>query len=142
MLRISFDSEGKELKSLILSDLYYHMHGEFEGRKLEHQLFKQLFQFLLESTLLESYKTKDVGNLSIHDKDVLLFDHTRLEKDLCLDLWDISEFKDSKTVAQTMLTCLKEVNSLLLLSSCKLSALKSLATMLPMYDENVSPHLK
>ncbi|KAK9070882.1 hypothetical protein SSX86_009450 [Deinandra increscens subsp. villosa] len=129
-------SEGKEPKSLILSDLYYHIQGEYEGRKLDHQLFKELFQFLLESKFLESYKTKDVGNMSIHAKDVLLFDCTRLEKDLGIDLWDISELKDLKTVAQTMLTHVKEANSMLLLSNCKLSALKALATMLPLYDDD------
>ncbi|KAI3804009.1 hypothetical protein L1987_32177 [Smallanthus sonchifolius] len=131
-------SDGKESESLILSDLYYHMQGEYEGRKLEHQLFKELFQFLLESKFLESYKTKDVGNLSIHATDVLLFDRTRLEKDLGIDLWDISELKNLKTVAQTMLAHMKEVNFLLLLNNCKLSALKALATMLPLYDEDVT----
>ncbi|KAJ0513739.1 putative nucleoporin [Helianthus annuus] len=131
-------SEGKEPKSLILSDLYYHIQGEYEGRKLEHQLFKALFQFLLESKLLESYKTKDGSNLSIHAKDVLLFDCARLEKDLGIELWDVLEFKDVKAVAQTMLTHMKEVNSMLLLSNCKLSALKALTTMLPLYDEDVT----
>ncbi|KAL8234414.1 hypothetical protein R6Q59_020514 [Mikania micrantha] len=131
-------SEGLEPKSLILSDLYYHIQGEYEGRRLEHRLFKELFHFLLESKILESYKTKDLSNLSIHANDVLLFDCTRIEKDLGMDLWNISEFKDLKTVAQTMLTHMNEVNSMLLLSNCKLSALKALATMLPMYDEDVS----
>lgn len=138
IVHILFGSEGKDQKSLILSDLYYHMQGEYEGRKLEHKLFKELFQFLLESKFLESYKTKDVSNLSIYAKDVLLFDCTRLEKDLGIDLWDMSELKDLKTVAQTMLTHMKEVNSMLLLSNCKLSALKALTTMLPLYDEDVS----
>ncbi|KAL8188648.1 hypothetical protein R6Q57_029668 [Mikania cordata] len=131
-------SEGLEPKSLILSDLYYHIQGEYEGRKLEHRLFKELFHFLLESKILESYKAKDLSNLSIHANDVLLFDCTRIEKDLGMDLWNISEFKDLKTAAQTMLTHMNEVNSMLLLSNCKLSALKALATMLPMYDEDVS----
>lgn len=131
-------SEGKELKSLILSDLYYHMQGEYEGRKIEHKLFKELFQFLLESKVLESYQNKDAGNLSIHAKDIFLFDCTRLEKDLGIDLWDILEWKGLKTVAERMLADMKDVNSMLLLSNCKLLALKALATMLPVCDEDVT----
>ncbi|KVH88159.1 hypothetical protein Ccrd_024450 [Cynara cardunculus var. scolymus] len=130
-------SEGKELKNLILSDLYYHMQGEYEGREIEHKLFKELFQFLLESKLLESYQNKDAENLSIHAKGVFLFDCTRLEKDLGIDLWDILEWRSLKTVAETMLADMKDVNSMLLLSNCKLLALKALATMLPVYDEDV-----
>ena len=130
-----FCSEGKEPKSLILSDLYYHMQGEYEGRKIEHKLFKELFQFLLQSKFLECYQNKDAGNLS---KDILLFDCTCLEKDLGIDLWDVSEWKGLKTVAETMLAHMKEVNCVLLLSNSKLLALNSLATMLPLYNENVS----
>ncbi|GJX61656.1 hypothetical protein Tco_0294556 [Tanacetum coccineum] len=129
-------SEGKEPKSLILSDLYYHMQGEYEGRKIEHKLFKELFQFLLQSKFLECYQNKDAGNLS---KDILLFDCSCLEKDLGIDLWDVSEWKGLKTVAETMLGHMKEMNCVLLLSNSKLLALKSLATMLPLYDENATP---
>ncbi|KAI3679077.1 hypothetical protein L6452_38385 [Arctium lappa] len=96
-------SEGKELKSLILSDMYYHMQGEYEGRNIDHKLFKELLQFLLESRFLESYQNKDAGNLSIHAEDIFLFDCTRLERDLGIDLWDILEWKGLKTVAERML---------------------------------------
>lgn len=135
---VLFGSEGKEPKSLILSDLYYHIHGEYEGRNIKHKLFKELFQFLIESKFLESYRNKDAGDFSIHAKDILLFDYVCLEKDLGIDLWSSSEWKGLKTVAETMLSQLKDVNSMLLLSNSKLLALKALATMLPLYDEDVS----
>lgn len=135
-----FGREEKKLKSLIMSDLYYYMKGEFEGRKIEHKLFKELFQFLLESKFLESYQNKEAENLSIHAKNVLLFDYTRLEKDLGIDLWDVSEWKGLKKDAETMLYHMKDVNSMLILSNSKLLALKALTTMLPVYDEDVSSH--
>ncbi|CAH1423389.1 unnamed protein product [Lactuca virosa] len=129
--------EEKKLKSLIMSDLYYYMQGEFEGRKIEHKLFKELFQFLLESKFLESYQNKEAENMSIHAKNVLLFDYTCVEKDLGIDLWDVSEWKGLKKVAETMLYHMKDVNSMLILSNSKLLALKALTTMLPVYDEDL-----
>nr|XP_043624466.1 uncharacterized protein LOC122596031 [Erigeron canadensis] len=129
-------SEGKEPQSLILSDLYYHIQGEYEGRKIEHKLFKEIFQFLLESNFLQSYHNKDGGNLSIHAKDILLFDCNRLEMDLGIDLWSSSEWKSLKTAGETMLAQLKDVNSMLLLSNSKILALKALAAMFPLYNED------
>ncbi|KAL4585015.1 hypothetical protein LXL04_009628 [Taraxacum kok-saghyz] len=129
--------EEKELKSLIMSDLYYHIQGEFEGRKVQHKLFKDLFHFLLQSNLLQTYQTKEAENLSIHAKNILLFDCTRLQKDLGLHLWDVSEWKNLKNIAETLLSHMKHVNSMLILSSSKLSALKAFTTTLPIYDEDV-----
>ena len=36
-----FFGEGKELKTLILSDFYYQLQGEFEGRKIAPGAFKE-----------------------------------------------------------------------------------------------------
>ncbi|XP_071702959.1 uncharacterized protein [Rutidosis leptorrhynchoides] len=130
--------EGKNPKSLILSDLYYHIQGEYEGRKIEHKLFKELFQFLIESNFLETYQNKDVGDVSIHAKDILLFDYTRLEKDLGIDSWLTSDWEGLITVAKTMLSQLKNVNSMMLLGNSKTLALKALSTLLPLYDEDAT----
>lgn len=131
-------SEEKKIKSLVMSDLYHQIQGEFEGRQIQHKLFKQLFQFLLESNFLESYQNKEADNLSIHAKNILLFDCNLLEKDLGIDLWDVSEWKTLKKAAETMMDHIKDVNSMLLLSNSKLLALKAFTTMLPVYDEDLT----
>ncbi|XP_071717637.1 uncharacterized protein [Rutidosis leptorrhynchoides] len=131
-------SEGRDPKSLILSDLYYQIQGEYEGRKIEHKLFIELFQFLIESNFLDSYQNKDAGDVSIHAKDILLFDYTRLERDLGVNSWLSSEWEGLKAVAETMMSQLKIVNSMLLLGNSKTSALKALSTLLPLYGEDAT----
>uniref|UniRef100_A0A5B6ZZV4 Nucleoporin NUP188 n=1 Tax=Davidia involucrata TaxID=16924 RepID=A0A5B6ZZV4_DAVIN len=129
-------SDGKELKSLILSDLYYHLQGELEGRKIDAGPFKELSQYLLDSKFLQTYRRKYDGNLFAQAKDVYLFDSTRLRADLGSDMWDYSEWRTSKEVAETLLLCLQDANSMVLLASSKLSALKALITFLSLYKED------
>ncbi|CAK9177631.1 unnamed protein product, partial [Ilex paraguariensis] len=128
--------EGKELHSLILSDLYYHLQGELEGRKIDHRPFKELSQYLLESNLLHTYSRQYDGDVVAHAKDVHLFDSIRLRADLGLDIWDLSEWKTSKAVAETMLLRLQDVNSMVLLASSKLSALKALIAILSVHGKD------
>lgn len=131
-------SDGKELYSLILSDLYYHLQGELEGRKIDHRLFNELSQHLVESKFLHTYLHKYDGDLSAQAKDVYLFDLVRLRADLGLELWYFSEWRESKAVAETMLLYLQDVNSMVLLAKSKLSALNALITTLSVYNEDVS----
>ncbi|XP_059647512.1 uncharacterized protein LOC132293878 [Cornus florida] len=127
-------SEGNELNRLILSDLYYHLQGELEGREIDPGPFKELSQYLIDYNFLQTYQCKYEGDLFAHAKDVYLFDSTRLQEDLGLDVWDYSGWKASKEVAETMLLWLHDVNSTVLLASSKLSALKALTTILSVYD--------
>lgn len=53
-------------------------------------------------------------------------------------MWDYTEWKESKTIAETMLDCMQQVNSMVLLSTSKFSALKALITVLTLYEDNVS----
>ncbi|XP_057475806.1 uncharacterized protein LOC130763817 [Actinidia eriantha] len=129
-------SDGKELHNLILSDLYYHLRGELEGRKINPGPFKELSQYLLESKFLQTYQHKHDGDLFAHAKDVYLFDSSRFRADLGFDLWDYSEWKASKPISETMLLCLQNVNSMVLLASSKLSALKSLITILSTIEKD------
>ncbi|KAK9287536.1 hypothetical protein L1049_015957 [Liquidambar formosana] len=129
-------SEGKELSTLILSDLYYHLQGELEGRKIDPGPFKELSQFLLESKLLQTYQHEYDGDLFEPAKDVYLFDTTHLRVDLGLDMWDHSEWRASKAIAETMLLCMQDANSMVLLATAKLSALKALITILAMYEKD------
>ncbi|XP_028054721.1 uncharacterized protein LOC114258915 isoform X1 [Camellia sinensis] len=70
-------NEGKELHCLILSDLYYHLQGELDGRKIDPGPFKELCQYLVKSKFVQMYQHKYNGDLSAHAKDVYLFDSSR-----------------------------------------------------------------
>lgn len=134
-------SEGKELNSLILSDLYYHLQGELEGRLIDHRPFKELSQCLLESNFLQMYQKKYDRDLVSEAEDVYFFDCNRLRADLGLDMWEFLDWKASKEVAETMLLHLLDVNSMLLLGNSKQSALEALTTILSLFDED-SPEKK
>ncbi|XP_028776786.1 uncharacterized protein LOC114733485, partial [Neltuma alba] len=129
-------SEGKKLKKLILSDLYYHLQGELEGRKVSTGPFKELSQYLVESNILETYQNNLNGDLSATTKNLYLFDLVRLRADIGLDVWDCSEWKASKEIAEIMLHWLQEANSFMLASSSKLSAFKALISVLTVYHDD------
>lgn len=128
-------SEGKQLNKLILNDLYYHLQGELEGRKIGIGPFKELSQYLVESNFLGSYQRH--FNEDFFAKNVYLFDLTQLRADLNLDAWGCSEWRTSKEIAETMLRSLQDANAVMLLSSSKLSALKELIAVMAVYHDDV-----
>ncbi|GLT30700.1 hypothetical protein SLA2020_054910 [Shorea laevis] len=130
-------SEGKELKALIISDLYYHLQGELEGRKISPGPFKELSQFLIESEFLQMYEGKYNGDLFATAEDLyLLFDLERMRADLGIDMWDYSEWKASKSIADTMLCCLQDTNSMISITSSKLRVLKALINVYTVYKDD------
>ncbi|KAL7002581.1 hypothetical protein U1Q18_003733 [Sarracenia purpurea var. burkii] len=129
-------SEGNELHGLILSDLYYHLQGELEGREIDHGPFKELSQYLLESNLMQTYRHKYDGDLFAEARDIYLFNTLRFRADSGFDLWDYSGWKASKGIAETLLLSLQDVNFMVLLARSKLSALKSLITILSTAEED------
>ncbi|KAL3515020.1 hypothetical protein ACH5RR_021922 [Cinchona calisaya] len=132
-------SQGKDLQHLILSDLFYHLQGELEGRQIDDRSFKELLQYLLQSQFLQTYLCKGHADLQSHIKDVNLYDLSRLQSDIGLELWDLlPEWKASKSVAEKMLHCLDDINEMVLLMSSKLSALKALVAMLSLYGDDSS----
>ncbi|MBA0743110.1 hypothetical protein Gogos_005828 [Gossypium gossypioides] len=132
-------SEGKELKALIMSDLYYHLQGELEGRKMSAGPFKELSQFLIESKMVKIYENKCSLDLFLNADDVHVFDLGRIQADLGLDMWDYSEWRTSKGIAETMQSCMQKANSMVLIGNSKLSSLKALITVLTVYEDSVSP---
>ncbi|CAA3010617.1 Hypothetical predicted protein [Olea europaea subsp. europaea] len=128
-------SEGKDLHNLVLNDLFYHMQGELEGRFIDNRPFKELSQYLIDSSFLDTYKHKRDCFLP-EFKDVYLYDTVRLRSDLGLELWDLSAWKTSKEIAETMLHYLQDVNLMMFLSNTKVSALGGLISMLHMLDDN------
>ncbi|KAL1190225.1 hypothetical protein V5N11_016615 [Cardamine amara subsp. amara] len=126
---------GKELMPLILSDLYCHLQGKLEGRDIPTGPFKELFQFLLESSFWEKYKqkTKDT-NMALGDS--ILFDTEQIRTELSIDIWDFFEWKTSKTTAEEMLSYMQRANSVVLLSTSRLSVLNALISVLILYEDN------
>ncbi|KAH9623965.1 hypothetical protein KSS87_021079 [Heliosperma pusillum] len=131
-------SEGTQIRSLILSDLYYHLQGELEGRSIEHGPFNELSQFLVESNLLQAYVNRVNQDLKGVTKISSLFDILRLQHDTGLDVWDYSEWKASKKIAENTLFRFKQANSMLLHLGSRLPALQSLVTFITLNTENSS----
>ena len=126
---ICFFSEGTQIKTLILSDLYYHMQGELEGRRIENGPFKELSQFLMDSKLLQIYQKMSDCELLGEAKIGHLFDLMLLQHDIGLDIWDYSEWKASKQIAETALFHLQAANSMVLLVGSRLQALRAIITV-------------
>ncbi|XVE48907.1 hypothetical protein DITRI_Ditri01bG0039400 [Diplodiscus trichospermus] len=130
-------SERKELKALIISDLYFHLQGELEGRKMSAGPFKELSQFLVESKVVKIYDNKCRVDTFLTFDDVYVFDLKRIQADLGLDMWDYSGWKTSKAIADTVLHCMQEANSMVLIGISKLSSLKALITVLTVYEDSL-----
>ncbi|XP_057965187.1 uncharacterized protein LOC131155793 [Malania oleifera] len=130
-------SKGEALNALILSDLYYHIEGELEGRKIDAGPFKELSQYLHESKLFQIYQQKCDGDLFALSKDMCLFELERLQADLGLDMWCHSEWKASRAVADKLLLSMEEVNSMTMVSNSKLSAMKALINMISVFKEDL-----
>lgn len=134
-------SEGMELENLVLNDLYYHLRGEFEGRKIGPGPFQELFLFLVQSNAWQKYLGQNYEiKLQDSPKDVNLFDIVKIRANTRLDLWDYSDWKASKVIAETMLQCLDETNWMVKFSASKLFALRALTSLLTVCKDNVSFH--
>lgn len=123
---------------MILSDLFYHLQGELEGRKITAGSFKELSQYLVESTFFQTHQHQHDTDLFITGKDVFVFDPERIRADLGSDLWDYSKLQTSKAIMETMLHCMEDANLMILITSSKLSAVKALVTVLTVYEHEVS----
>ncbi|KAK9165180.1 hypothetical protein Scep_000371 [Stephania cephalantha] len=127
----------KDLNDLILSDLFYHLRGELEGRKINPGPFKELFECLLESKFMQM-EHKYHKDFPAHAKNVFIFDVLSLRKNLGLMFWDHSEWKASKSTAERMLVYMEEANSMVFLENSKLAALKALTSVLNIYGDDFS----
>ncbi|EEF34096.1 conserved hypothetical protein [Ricinus communis] len=112
-------------------------HAKLEGRKMGPGPFKELSLFLVESKCLQIYQQKYSDECLADVKDIYLYDLIRIKTDLGLDMWDYTEWKEYKAIAETMLGCMQQMNSMVILSSSKLSMLKALITVLTMYEGNL-----
>ncbi|XP_026395785.1 uncharacterized protein LOC113290379 isoform X2 [Papaver somniferum] len=129
-------SERNQMKTLILSDLYFHLQGELEGREINPGPFKDLSDFLLGLKFVQNNDQKCNMDILATVNGACFFDSVHLQADLGLEIWDHSDWKASKEIAERMLLCMNEANSMLALAGSKLSALKALTIIISMHGDN------
>uniref|UniRef100_A0A1D1YTL0 Nucleoporin NUP188 n=1 Tax=Anthurium amnicola TaxID=1678845 RepID=A0A1D1YTL0_9ARAE len=129
-------SEGNEANIFVLTDLYYHIQGELEGRVIAPGHFKELFQYLLEQDIFQHYECKYDRDLWPLESDMCVFDVTHLRIDLGIELWDHSDWKRSKSVVERMLSLMHQINSVKFLAYSKNSSLRAFTCLLCVYMRN------
>ena len=134
----SICSEGQDLTSLVINDLYYHLQGELEGREMKPGPFKELSKFLLEMEIFVCKDNKIEHDIMPASKTVFLFDITCLRAEFQIELWDYSDWRASKEIAERMFLHMHNANSMMFLHESKHFALKGLIANLSMYEQHVS----
>ncbi|MQL93812.1 hypothetical protein Taro_026471, partial [Colocasia esculenta] len=129
--------EGNEASFLVFTDLYYHILGELEGRVIAAGHFKEVLQYLLELDIFQNYECKCDRDLWPPENDINMFDVARLRTDLGIELWDYSDWKTSKSVAERMLSVMHHTNSVKFLAISKNSALSALTCLLSIQSRNI-----
>ncbi|URE33858.1 mRNA transport [Musa troglodytarum] len=99
-------SEEKELTSLIISDLYYHLQGRLEGRRFH----PELSNFLLSLGTFECNDEKYERIFCLHLENISMFDIKKVQEEIGADLWDLSDWKTSKGVAESMFIHIHSAN--------------------------------
>ncbi|TKV94370.1 hypothetical protein SEVIR_9G289900v4 [Setaria viridis] len=126
-------SGEQELNNLIINDLYHHIRGELEGRKISSGPFQELLSFLLEFKLFEHDPLEQLQNTCPVANANFLFNVEHIHDELGVDLWISSDRKSSKEVAEEMLDIMHKSNLMKCYADAKLSTLKSFLTFLSVY---------
>lgn len=121
---------------MVINDLYYHIQGELEGRETTPGPFQELFSFLLDLGAFQFREQKEDQNIL---DDFCMFDISRIRRELGFELWDYSDWKASKEVAEKMFHHMHKANLMISLANSKLFGLKALIKALSVYNGNVSP---
>lgn len=121
---------------MVINDLYYHIQGELEGRETTPGPFQELFSFLLDLGAFQIREQKEDQNIL---DDFCMFDISHIRRELGIELWDYSDWKASKEVAEKMLHHMHKANLMISLANSKLFGLKALIKALSVYNGNVSP---
>ncbi|CAN6299788.1 unnamed protein product [Urochloa humidicola] len=125
-------SVEQELNNLIINDLYYHIHGELDGRQISSGPFQELLSFLLEFKLFEHDPLEQLQTCPMANANSL-FNIERIHDELGVDLWINSDSKDSKEIAEKMLDTMHKANLMKCYADAKLSTLRSFLTFLSVY---------
>ncbi|KAL6643423.1 hypothetical protein ACP70R_018189 [Stipagrostis hirtigluma subsp. patula] len=126
-------SGEQELTSLVINDLYYHIHGELEGRRITSGPFLELLNFLVELKFFEHKPLEQLQTIYPVASESLLFDVPHIRDQLGVELWNHSDWKTSKEVAERMLEIMHKANVMKCYADAKLSTLRSFSTFLCVY---------
>ncbi|XP_048540938.1 uncharacterized protein LOC125520147 [Triticum urartu] len=126
-------SGEQELTSLVINDLYYHIHGELEGRQITPGPFQELLCFLLEFKFFECNATEQPHSAFPAVSGNVLFDVAHTRDDLGVKLWNHSDWKPCKEVAEKMLDIMHKANLMKRHADAKLCTLRSFITFLSVY---------
>lgn len=126
-------SGEQELTSLVINDLYYHIHGELEGRQITSGPFQELLCFLLEFRFFECNASEQPNIAFPAATGNILFDFTHTRDDLGVELWNHSDWKPCKEVAEKMLDIMHKANWMKCYADAKLCTLRSFITFLSVY---------
>ncbi|XP_040384027.1 uncharacterized protein LOC102721481 isoform X2 [Oryza brachyantha] len=123
-------SGEQDLTNLIISDLYYHIHGELEGRQITPGPFQELLCFLLEFKVFEHNPFEQIQKTFPAGNGISLFDVLQIHDELGVELWNHSDWKTYKDVAEKMLDIMHKANLMKCQVDAKLCALRSLVAFL------------
>ncbi|ERN13437.1 hypothetical protein AMTR_s00041p00195800 [Amborella trichopoda] len=131
-------SKTEELHALVLSDLYYHLQGEIEGRQVTYGPFKELMQYLLEIKFLQTNTHK--ASLDFHspvNNAYMFLDPMHVQEDMGLEYWDHSDWKASKSIAESMLQHMHKANMVVFLANSQKIVLKALTGVFLVYERSL-----
>ncbi|CAM0911170.1 unnamed protein product [Alopecurus aequalis] len=126
-------SGEQQLTSLVINDLYYHVHGELEGRQITSGPFQELLCFLLQFRFFERNASEQPHSAFPAATDNILFDVAHTRDDLGVELWNHSDWKPEREVAEKMLNIMHKANWMKCHADAKLSTLRSFTTFLSVY---------
>ncbi|KAG9442579.1 hypothetical protein H6P81_018433 [Aristolochia fimbriata] len=130
-------SDGKDLNALILSDLFYHLQGELDGREMSPGPFKELSLYLLQLNIFCFKQCKSDVDFSLENSNAYLYDTKHLKKHLGLEYWGHSRWEASKEIAEKMLLYMNYANNTVLNMVARHSALKALRAIITVLFGNV-----
>lgn len=122
-------SKGKE-SALVLTDLYYHLKGELEGRGMAPGSFKDLSTFLLCLDIFKKNDHKSMIAFLPPDGTSYLFNSKYIRRRINLKCWEYSKLETSKEAIGNMLMHISNANNMVFCMDSKHSALKALNSVL------------
>lgn len=140
-------SYGMELHALIVNDLYYHLQGELEGRKIPPGSFQRVSEYLIKleiDSILQTDKQFRLKELHLLCEDKYIYDTKALETELGIEWWPHSDDKGFTAAAEKTLEILSRANKVSCLADLQLNALKAWMTVLALsiFDKKVGTEFR
>ena len=111
-------SYGMELHAFIVNDLYYHLQGELEGRKIPPLSFQRVSEHLIKleiDSILQTIKHFRLKEFHPLCEDNCIYDTKALKTELGIDWWPHSDDKGLTIAVEKTLEILSRANRALVL---------------------------